>query len=223
MPAFAFPGLVYHNGMNVSSEYDPRANQKQRTRSAIVEAAIALLATGVRPTVTEAAAAAKVSRATAYRYFPTQESLLVEAAASRPVESIDAMLAAQADPADGRGNLASLQSAVYDLMAGEEAAMRMALRAYLDAWFDAHAKGDPAPDVREGRRMRWIAAALGPALAGLPGPQARRLHAGLALTMGVEPLVVMKDVCHLGDDEARDVLRWVAGTLFDAATAGRKK
>ena len=204
--------------MSVSSQYDPRANQKQRTRTAIVEAAIALLASGGRPTVTEAAAAAKVSRATAYRYFPTQESLLVEAAASRPVEAIDAMLAAQSDT-DSRGNFAALQSAVNGLMASEEPAMRTALRAYLDAWFDAREQGDPAPDIREGRRVRWIETALGPALAALPATQARRLRDGLALTLGIEPLVVMKDVCRLDDEQARDVLGWVAAALLDAALA----
>ena len=42
-------------------------------------AARALLASGVTPTVAEAAETALVSRTTAYRYFPTQQALLLAA------------------------------------------------------------------------------------------------------------------------------------------------
>ncbi|MBD0273630.1 MAG: TetR/AcrR family transcriptional regulator, partial [Acetobacteraceae bacterium] len=44
---------------------DPRANQKERTRAALVAAASELLRRGTPPTVAAAAEAAKVSRATA--------------------------------------------------------------------------------------------------------------------------------------------------------------
>jgi AcrR family transcriptional regulator len=55
-----------------------RVNQKRRTRAAIVAAAVELVEQGQSPTVAEVADAALVSRATAYRYFPTQEYLLFE-------------------------------------------------------------------------------------------------------------------------------------------------
>ncbi|MBD3734250.1 MAG: TetR family transcriptional regulator [Sphingopyxis sp.] len=202
--------------MTISPGHDPRANQKQRTRSAIVEAAIKLLGTGVRPTVPEAAAAAKVSRATAYRYFPTQDALLVEAAAHGPADAVEALLD-RAPGDDARAHLLKLQAGFLDMAIAEEAAMRAALRAYLDAWFTAREKGETARDIREGRRMRWIATALAPELAALPAEQAQRLHAALALTMGIEPLVVMKDVCRADDDEARATLAWAAEALLAAA------
>ena len=202
--------------MNISSGHDPRANQKQRTRTAIVEAAIKLLGTGVRPTVPDAAAAAKVSRATAYRYFPTQDALLVEAAAHGPADAVEALLD-RVPGDDARAHLLKLQAGFLDMAIAEEAAMRAAMRAYLDAWFTAREKGEAAPDVREGRRMRWLATALAPELAALPPAKARRLHAALALTMGIEPLVVMKDVCRADDAEARETLAWAAEALLAAA------
>jgi AcrR family transcriptional regulator len=58
--------------MAVPDEPDPRANQKSRTREAIIDGALELMAEGTMPTVVAAAERAKVSRATAYRYFPTQ-------------------------------------------------------------------------------------------------------------------------------------------------------
>ncbi len=64
--------------MSSFSQEDPRANQKARTREAIVEAARQLHQQGITPTVAQAAEQARVSRATAYRYFPTQEALNIE-------------------------------------------------------------------------------------------------------------------------------------------------
>src|SRR6185437_11118866 len=57
-----------------------RERQKGRTRKALLAAAVELLAAGQTPSITEVADAAEISRRTAYRYFPTQEQLLVEAA-----------------------------------------------------------------------------------------------------------------------------------------------
>jgi len=202
--------------MTAAQAYDPRANQKQRTRGAIVDAAIALLRSGVRPTVPEAAEAAKVSRATAYRYFPTQESLLVEAAVVAPVESIERMLETRA-AADPEARLLEVVDRFNAIVIEEEAAMRTALHAYLDAWFAAGARGEAAPLVREGRRTRWIETALEQRLEGLGKQERTRLKAALALTLGVEGMVVMKDVCRLGDDEARTVLRWTAEAILRAA------
>ena len=55
-----------------------RVNQKRRTRAAIVAAAQELLDAGRDPDGGRGGRGALVSRTTAYRYFPTQESLLVE-------------------------------------------------------------------------------------------------------------------------------------------------
>src|SRR5262245_39358404 len=56
-----------------------RPAQRRRTRKAIVEAAMALLAQGRTPSVDEVAAAADVSRRTVYMHFPTFEQLLIDA------------------------------------------------------------------------------------------------------------------------------------------------
>jgi hypothetical protein len=53
----------------------------------------------------------------------------------------------------------------------------------------------------------------------LPGEQYRPLRAALALTIGIDSIVIMKDVCQLDDDEAFEVLRWSAITLLRAALA----
>jgi hypothetical protein len=65
--------------------------------------------------------------------------------------------------------------------------------------------------------MRWLDGALEPARRRMPKRQWERLRAALALTLGTDALVVMKDVCRLDDERSLDVLRWTAVTLLRAA------
>ena len=57
-----------------------RPNQRSRTRKDLLRAAARLMKAGRNPTLEEVAEEALVSRATAYRYFPGVDALLVEAA-----------------------------------------------------------------------------------------------------------------------------------------------
>src|SRR5580765_3431107 len=56
-----------------------RPAQRRRTRKAIVDATITLLARGETPSVNEVAAAADVSRRTVFLYFPSFDQLLLDA------------------------------------------------------------------------------------------------------------------------------------------------
>ncbi len=195
---------------------DPRANQKARTRAAIVEAARQLHRQGITPTVARAAEQARVSRATAYRYFPTQEALIVEVTDITPrvveVEKLVESLTTE----DVERRLLLLLDTFGQIVLAEEAKFRMALRVYQDTWLRRHRKNDNnAPAVREGRRMRWLDKVLEP-LHDLPEEQKRRLRAALALTMGIDSIAIMKDVCGLEDHEALAVLRWAATVLLRA-------
>jgi AcrR family transcriptional regulator len=202
---------------------DLRANQKERTREALVAAAKDLARAGAAPTVAEAAEHARVSRATAYRYFPTQESLLVEVSDLTPmVAPVEDMLA-KLDDDDVEDRLAKLIDTFHPIVVAEEVPLRTALRVYLDTWLEARSRGETAPRVREGRRMRWLDVALEPARRQLPKAEWRRLRAALALTLSIDALVVMKDVAQLDDEEALSVLRWAALTLLRASLDPRKR
>ena len=199
-----------------SGQEDLRANQKARTRAAIVEAAQQLDNLGSTPTVAEAAVEAGVSRATAYRYFPTQQALLVELTDVTPsVLPVEELLASLTTD-DVEQRLLLLLDTFGPVVLAHEDELRRALWVYLDTWLRNRRNGveDP-PAVREGRRMRWLDAALEP-LQDLPDEQRRRLQAALALTVGIDSVIVMKDVCRLADDEALAVVRWAATALLRA-------
>ena len=105
---------------------------------------------------------------------------------------------------------------VGPILLAHEDDMRRALRVYLDTWLRNRRNGsDDIPAVREGRRMRWLDTALEP-VQDLPDENRRRLRAALALTIGIDSIVVMKDVCGLDDDEALAIIRWVAIALLRA-------
>ena len=194
---------------------DLRANQKERTRVALLAAAGELLRRGLSPTVADAAEEAKVSRATAYRYFPTQEYLLIELThlmpALKPVE--DLLSDMPSDDAEDR--LHALLGTFNPVLLSQEVSMRTVLRGALETWLENRRKGVAAP-VREGRRVSWLDKVLEPVRKDLTKPQYRRLRSALALTLGIDSIVIMKDVCGLGDEEALEVLDWAAAALLRA-------
>lgn len=83
--------------------------------------------------------------------------------------------------------------------------MRRALLVYQDTWLRAHRGAANGLDtVREGRRVRWLDEVLRP-LGTCPANTTRRLRVALALTLGIDSIVIMKDVCRLDNDETLEV------------------
>jgi AcrR family transcriptional regulator len=201
--------------MAQSDERDPRANQKSRTRQAIVDAALALIEEGVLPTVEEAAGRAQVSRATAYRYFPTQPELHQAVAAINPtMEEVNAALAA-VDSDEPAVRLAALLDAYNPRTLAAEPWARATLRAVLDAWLKANESDAGKSFYRVPLRLQWIEDVLAGA-ADLDQASRRRLTAALTLVIGIEPIMVLKDVVGLDDEETLDVLSWAADALLRA-------
>ncbi|MFV9507505.1 MAG: TetR family transcriptional regulator [Oscillochloridaceae bacterium umkhey_bin13] len=185
-----------------------RVNQKRRTRAAIVAAATALLQAGQTPTVAEVADAAAVSRATAYRYFPSQEHLLAEAVLDLAVPDIPGQIAAAGSVVAAR--LDAAISTTLEYVFAHEAAFRALLRHSLEP----DEAGDAPPRQRAGRRLGWASTVLDPLAQQLSASQQRRLVAALALCMGIETVVVLQDVCGLDQAEAQEVARWAAQRLL---------
>jgi AcrR family transcriptional regulator len=198
-----------------SSQEDPRANQKARTRAAIVEAALRLRDRGETPTIAAAAREGGVSRATAYRYFPTRQALLIEVVDVAPAIVPVERLLGDFETEDITERFMKLVELSAACLLDHEAVMRRALAVYQDTWLRSNSGSIELPALREGRRIRWLERVLEP-LPHLPDASRRRLQAALALTIGMDSLAIMKDVCRLGDEEAVDTLRWAGKVLLEA-------
>ncbi len=197
--------------MSTPYETGGRSAQKARTRDALVAAARDLVAAGgVTPTVEDAAAAASISRSTAYRYFPNKRALLV---AAHPETAATSMLPPDPPP-DPAARLDAVVRNFSAMILDTEAQQRTMLRLSLEA--DA-AERDALP-LRQGRAIGWIAEALDGVRGDLPDQQFRQLVLSIRATIGIEAIVWLVDVAGLSRNDAVALMRWSAQALLQRAT-----
>lgn len=193
-----------------------RSRQKLRTRRALIEAAVTLIREGRTVTIAEAAEAAEVSLATAYRYFSSPQELLQETRLLIRTPDVTADL-----PADPAERLDTLISRVAELQLGDEAMWRALVRASLERWFTQHEHGheggEPEIPTRNQTRLGFTRTALEPLADTLPPDLHRRLTMAVTLVYGVEALIATRDACGLDPEEARDVMRWAGSALLEKA------
>ena len=192
-----------------------RPNQRRRTRKDLLQAAARLMKQGRAPTLEEIAEEAMVSRATAYRYFPNAEALLIEAPLDIAVPGAeDVLRGAPADDVVAR--VERVDAAFDEMMAANEPALRMMLANSVQRPLRNAEEGADLP-VRQNRRSPLIEAALKPAAKGLKPDRGETLAKALALVIGTEAMIVFKDVLQIDHAEARKVRRWMIRALVDAA------
>ncbi|WP_131735814.1 TetR/AcrR family transcriptional regulator [Actinomadura roseirufa] len=194
--------------MSVPYEASGRREQKARTREALVAATQSLMARGVTPTVEEAAAEARISRTTAYRYFPNQRALLLGA---HPETRRSSLLPDDA-PDDPETRLDLVMRSFTDLTVAWEPQLRASLRLSLEP-------GAEQPPLRQGRAVGWILDALDPLRTSRPGLDVHRLAVAIRSATGIEALVWLTDIGGLPRDEATRVMRESARALLRAALA----
>lgn len=194
-----------------------RVAQRRRTRRAIVEAAAQLLAADRTPSVAEIAEAADVSRRTVYAYFPTLEQLLIDATAGALSNAgIDEALDPDAHGNDVRARVDALVRTLLDL---STEALPLGRR-LIGLTVDTPPEPQPFGAARRGyRRIEWIERAVEPLRDQLGAEQFERLVSGLALVIGWEAMIVLRDVRGLGPGEEEKVTTWAARALIDAMLA----
>jgi AcrR family transcriptional regulator len=192
-----------------------RERQRRRTRKAIVDAAVAMLARGETPTVAAVAEAADVSRRTVYMYFPTLDQLLLDATAGVLGQRVlDDHLGAPATAQDIERRVERLARSVQGMSPELERLGRALIRLTVEA---GGAEGRKPGPLRGFRRMEWIEQALTPVRARLGPKRFRRLASALAMVIGWEALVVQRDLAGLSPAEGEDLSAWAAVALLRAA------
>jgi AcrR family transcriptional regulator len=185
-----------------------RANQRARTRAAIIDACRELTRSGAEVTMPKVAERAMVSEATAYRYFPDLVSLLREGLAglwSDPAEAL-AAVAASADP------VARVVFACEHLLRGVHA-YQGSVRAMIAGTITTPGAGS----LRPGYRFGLIDYALAPFADRLTPDAMSKLKQDLAIVVSAEAYFTLTDMCGLAADDAIASATRTAATITGAA------
>jgi AcrR family transcriptional regulator len=175
----------------------------------LVEAARDLVTGGATPTVEDAAAAASISRTTAYRYFPNKRALLL---AAHPEIAATTMLPAD-PPEDPAARLDAVVQNFSAVILGTEAQQRTMLRLSLEQ--DTAERG--SLPLRQGRAIAWIAEALEGVRGEFSAEQFDQLVLSIRATIGIEAIVWLVDVAGLSRSDAAALTRWSAQALLQQA------
>ncbi len=195
-----------------------RSGPKERTWRLMREAARELLRTGGPLTVPAAAELAGVSRATAYRYFPTNDAVVLHATmslADDPLEDPDWAMSSGASSREVDARAADLVRATGAWAFAHETELRTMLYLSLEPGTE-HAK------LRREltNRGRWITALLEDLPSDVPRDARDRLAAALVSLFGSDAIVWTTDMADLPRDQAIDLLAWMAQVLVKATLAG---
>jgi AcrR family transcriptional regulator len=185
----------------------------QRT---LLATAMEMMQNGRVPSVSDVAEAAAVSRATAYRYFPSQAAL-IEATVG---EALGPILQWSSSAEEPEERVTELFAFALPRIEDYEATHRAALSLALDQWNRRQA-GTLGAEERfvRGHRRALLADALKPLKRQLGKPAFDRAMQALSLIFGTEALVVLKDIWGLNSAEAGRVATWAARVLVRAAVA----
>jgi len=204
--------------MNRPGDTGGLSGPKERTMRLLREAARELLRTGGPLTVPAAAELAGVSRATAYRYFPNNEAVVLHATmslADDPLDETDWPPPAPTSPGELGARAAGLVRATAAWAFEHETELRMMLRLSLEPERE-HVK----PRRGLTNRAHWIASLLEGLPTDVPQESRDRLASALVPLFGSDAIVWTTDLADLPRDEAIDLLAWMAQVLVKATLAG---
>ncbi len=188
---------------------------RARTRRLLIDTAMKLFDSGAFPSITEVAQEAQLSRATAYRYFPTQSALVSAIVA----ETLSPIKNWQPTEEDASARIDELLSFAFPRMLKHEGTLRAALHLSLTQW--AQSQSVNALPLKEklvrGNRKAMLTQVIEPLNKELPPALMDRVVRSLSLVYGSEIFLVMKDIWGCDDDELQDIGKWIAKAIVRQA------
>lgn len=192
----------------------PERGVKASTFRLLLDTAMQLIReAGHVPSMGEVAQRSGVSRATAYRYFPSRSALIaaVMDASLGPVREFSS------PHADGPSRVRDVFEKTFPLFQAFEAQMRAAVQLSLEQWAQERAGTLQEEPYRRGHRVRILGNAIAPLSNQLDPSTHMRLHQALTVVYGIESYMVLKDIWGLSDRAVEKVALWMADALVAAA------
>jgi AcrR family transcriptional regulator len=191
----------------------PQVGPRARTYRLLLEHAMGIAQSGQVPSVAQIAMQAGVSRATAYRYFPTRSTLI----AAMVHHSLGPVRSWRGASDDGRDRVAELFDQTFPRFKEYEPQLRAALMIALEHQLRERAGLLEEEPYRRGYRVGILQHAVEPLKRTLGPKGTERLIMALAMVYGIEPYVIWKDIFGANDRTVETVARWMAQALVDAA------
>ena len=192
----------------------PERGVKAATFRLLLDTAMTIIRqSGHIPSVAEVAVRSSVSRATAYRYFPSRSALVTAVIDS----SLGPVRILASDNPSGRERVHELFVQTFPRFKEFEAQLRAAAQLSLEQWALERAGLLEEEPYRRGHRVRILQHAIEPLSPLMTSATRDRLHRALSVVYGIEPYVILKDIWGLPDREVERVALWMADALIDAA------
>lgn len=176
-----------------------RTEQKLNTRSKILMAAHRILEKGEDLTMETIANEAAISRATIYRYYSNVDSLSTELILHLNIPNKDSMVEELKEQKLDTA-LLSIQNTYLDFILDNEAAARKFLGAILSS---------SDPKLVRGKNRLWALQSYFESKGSHWDTEKTKKFIHIAvLLMGIESIIVSKDVCGLDDATSKETLQW---------------
>jgi len=182
------------------------------THNRLLKAAIELAGGGRIPSIAELAAAAGVSRATAYRYFNSRSDLVK----AIMTESLGPMRLFEPSAKDGDARIRELFDGTFPRFKEFEPQMRAALQLSMEHAALARTGALTEPPYRRGFRREILRRAAAPLEEKLGTVAFKRLLLALSIIYGIEAYVVLKDIWDVDDATVESTARWMVDALLKA-------
>ena len=194
----------------------PERGVKAATFRLLIDTAMDIIREGGHiPSVPEVAARSKVSRATAYRYFPTRGSLVTAV-----VEySLAPIRRPSSDEPDARRRVHDVFAQTFPRFKEFEPQFRAAAQLALEQWALERAGLLEEEPYRRGHRVRILQHALEPLSSHVAPATLERLHRALSVIYGIESYIVLKDIWGVPERDVLQIATWMADALIDKALA----
>jgi len=180
-----------------------RIKQKLRTRTNLIEAANRLLQAGnAQFSLEEVAKEANVSTATAYRYFSSAEILRLEAPLQHQTRTPEKLFEGT-DASDWYERLDKLISYFAKLNLENETEFRLFLSSAL-----RESVVNSNQNLRGRRRLPLTEEALEELKLKIPSEDFEKLICTISIFLGIESVVVLKDVCQLPSEDVPEIWKW---------------
>lgn len=175
------------------------------TRKQILEQTQALLSSGKTFGIEDVVQQSGLSRATVYRYFPNIDALVQEAGLDIKTASPE-MLIKRTSKYDLQTQIIKIQQYFNDLAFDNEEAFRKYLGTVL---------GQSSLEVKRGaRRVKSLRLAMDNYKGKLDNDTVDKLINAATVLMGIEALIVTRDVCGLSKQKSKKTLQWALDIIL---------